>query len=128
MKKYLIILSTIFLLLISAIIIFLTYISKKTSRPLLYFPKIFVQNILTKSAPDKLNLVVLGVDRRDDWLEKTETTDTVIFSQINFIQNKAGCYTCFQFQSGRYCGSCQPCLFSYQESGKTDKFVFPSRS
>jgi len=89
MKKYLIILSTIFLLLISAIIIFLTYISKKTSRPLLYFPKIFVQNILTKSAPDKLNLVVLGVDRRDDWLEKTETTDTVIFSQINFIQNKA---------------------------------------
>lgn len=39
-------------------------------------------------ALEKLNVMILGVDRRNDLLEKTETTDTIIYSQINFSQNK----------------------------------------
>jgi LCP family protein required for cell wall assembly len=37
---------------------------------------------------DKINFMVLGLDKRDDTLEKTETTDTVIFASLNRKDNK----------------------------------------
>lgn len=74
-----------FILLISATFF---YISKKTSRSFFYFPHLIYSALIQNSAPKHLNLMILGVDRRNDWLEKTETTDTIIFSQVNFSQNK----------------------------------------
>lgn len=37
---------------------------------------------------DNYNILILGLDPRNDSLEKTETTDTIIFSSINFYNNK----------------------------------------
>jgi anionic cell wall polymer biosynthesis LytR-Cps2A-Psr (LCP) family protein len=34
------------------------------------------------------NFILLGLDKRDDLLEKTETTDTIIFGTFNFLKNK----------------------------------------
>ncbi|MCW1949720.1 MAG: LCP family protein [Candidatus Shapirobacteria bacterium] len=51
----------------------------------------FVREI-TQSNPyktqDKVNFMVLGLDKRDDSLEKTETTDTIIFASLNRKDNK----------------------------------------
>lgn len=68
--------------------IVISYISIKTHHSFFYFPGIVYSGLKQNSSPDKLNLMILGLDRRNDWLEKTETTDTIIFSQVNFIQNK----------------------------------------
>lgn len=88
MKKLFLILSLTILLILSLFLVFFYYISKKTSRPFSYFPKLIFQSLSQNSAPEKLNIMILGVDRRNDLLEKTETTDTIIFSQINFTQDK----------------------------------------
>lgn len=37
---------------------------------------------------DKINFIVLGLDYRDDQLEKTQTTDTIIFASYNLSANK----------------------------------------
>lgn len=37
---------------------------------------------------DKINFMVLGLDKRDDLLEKTETTDTIIFTSLNKKDSK----------------------------------------
>ena len=51
----------------------------------------FIKQI-TQSNPyknqDKINFIVLGLDKRDDSLEKTETTDTIIFASLNRKDNK----------------------------------------
>jgi LCP family protein required for cell wall assembly len=51
----------------------------------------FIKEI-TQSNPyknqDKINFMVLGLDKRDDSLEKTETTDTIIFTSLNRKDNK----------------------------------------
>lgn len=88
MKKFFLIIFLTIILILSLFSGLLYYISKKTSRPLTYFPKLIFQTISQNSAPEKLNIMILGVDRRNDLLEKTETTDTIIFSQINFVQNQ----------------------------------------
>lgn len=88
MKKFLLIFFSIVILILSLISGLLYYVSKKTSRPFTYFPKLIFQSLSQNSAPEKLNIMILGVDRRNDLLEKTETTDTIIFSQINFLQNQ----------------------------------------
>ena len=40
------------------------------------------------SQQDKVNFIVLGLDKRDDSLEKTETTDTIIFASLNLKNNQ----------------------------------------
>lgn len=51
----------------------------------------FIKQI-TQSNPyqnqDKINFMVLGLDKRDDSLEKTETTDTIIFASLDRKDNK----------------------------------------
>jgi len=37
---------------------------------------------------DRINFMILGLDKRDDSLEKTETTDTIIFASLNRQDNK----------------------------------------
>jgi LCP family protein required for cell wall assembly len=88
MKKiilYLVALLCLVTLIISTI---LFYLSQKTDRSFFYFPKIINSALKQNKLPDYLNVMILGLDRRDDWLETTATTDTIIFSQINFTQNK----------------------------------------
>jgi len=77
-------------LFIIAVIFFTTfsYISQKTNRSFFYFPKIFYSALKQNNVSDHFNIIILGLDRRNDWLEKTETTDTIIFSQVNFQQSK----------------------------------------
>lgn len=88
MNKFLNALYILFVIIVSTLLIGLDYVSQKTKREFLYFPKVIVSAIRQNSVKDHLNIMILGLDRRNDWLEKTETTDTIIFSQINFTQNK----------------------------------------
>lgn len=37
---------------------------------------------------EKINFIILGLDKRDDLLEKTQTTDTLIFVSLNLKDNK----------------------------------------
>jgi len=88
MNKFLkIFLLTIFSLLF-ILIIFFIYLSKNTNRPFLYFPKTIISALKFTPTTDKPNFIILGVDKRDDWLEKTETTDTIIFSELDLKQAK----------------------------------------
>ena len=88
MKNILKFLYILFVIFVSIILIGLDYVSLKTNRPFLYFPQVLVTALGQKNIPNHLNIMILGLDRRNDWLEKTETTDTIIFSQVNFVQNK----------------------------------------
>lgn len=88
MKKIILIFLIIFCLFLALISATFLYVSKKTSHSFFYFPHLIYSALIQNSAPTHLNLMILGVDRRNDWLEKTETTDTIIFSQVNFLQNK----------------------------------------
>jgi LCP family protein required for cell wall assembly len=48
--------------------------------------KSWKNNKFTNSS--QFNFIILGLDKRDDWLEKTNTTDTIIFSSLNFKTNE----------------------------------------
>ena len=50
--------------------------------------KISVDTYSRPTITQNFNFMILGLDRRNDWLEKTETTDTIIFGNLNFNQNK----------------------------------------
>lgn len=84
MKKPLIYtLVTVFAFLILSFFTLLFYVSTQTSQPLFYFPKTIIQAIVKPSLNPNFNFILLGLDRRNDWLEKTETTDTIIFTNFN---------------------------------------------
>jgi len=87
-KKIALIIGIIIVVVIIIISVTLFCLSQKTHRSFFYFPRIFFTALKQKDVPSRLNLMILGVDRRNDWLEKTETTDTIILSQVNFSQNK----------------------------------------
>ncbi|MFA6361533.1 MAG: hypothetical protein WCX33_01870, partial [Candidatus Shapirobacteria bacterium] len=74
----------IFLLLLISFFV-LGSISKKLGQPSNYLFNTF--RTASKTNPylgkDKINFIILGLDKRDDILEKTETTDTVIFASLN---------------------------------------------
>ena len=93
MKKILNFIGILILLVVVIFLAFLSYLAQKTNRPFLYFPKLATTAVTQKNVSDNLNLMILGLDRRNDWLEKTETTDTIIFSQINFSQNKISLFS-----------------------------------
>lgn len=88
MKKLLILFLSLIVLIILAVYSVFFYISNKSSQSLTYFPNLIYQSFRTNLDTDHLDLIILGLDRRHDWLEKTETTDTIILSQINFSQSK----------------------------------------
>jgi LCP family protein required for cell wall assembly len=69
---------------------FLNFISQKTGQNsvnllLTTFSAINENSFQNK---DRFNFMILGLDKRDDALEKTETTDTIIFSSLNFNDQK----------------------------------------
>lgn len=86
MKKVAFIFSVIIIFFIILVASLLFVISQKTSRPFEYFPNLIKNSLSERTSPQNTNFMILGVDRRNDWLEKTETTDTIIFSQISLDQ------------------------------------------
>ncbi len=83
MKKFLKIFLISLASLIFIIILFFIYLSRKTNRNFLYFPTTIISALKFSPTTSKPNFIILGVDKRDDLLEKTETTDTIIFSQLD---------------------------------------------
>jgi LCP family protein required for cell wall assembly len=130
MKKLLKLLYIIFVLLVSVILIGLDYVSKKTDRPYFYFPKVIVSAFGQKNTPDYLNIMILGLDRRNDWLEITETTDTIIFSQVNFNQNKIKLFSfprdLLDYYTGTKINQIYP--LSLNKTSPKDKFSYISQS
>lgn len=88
MKKKLLIITIIFIFLFTTFFSAIFYISRETHTDFWYFPNIFIKSLKIKEIPSSLNMMILGLDRRNDWLEKTETTDTIILSHINFTKSK----------------------------------------
>jgi len=80
-----------FLLLYLALIFWgIKTISKKIDQPISYLPNLIKQLDSTNpySTKDKVNFIVLGLDKRDDALEKTQTTDTIMFVSLNLKDYK----------------------------------------
>jgi len=66
------------------------FISKKMGKEINYLPKV-IANIKEDnkySNKEKINFMILGLDERNDSLEKTETTDTIIFASLNLKNYK----------------------------------------
>jgi LCP family protein required for cell wall assembly len=63
--------------------LFLRYLSSNTHTDLLYFPKLLFQTQKPPTLSPGFNFMILGLDPRNDSLEKTETTDTIIFANLS---------------------------------------------
>lgn len=63
---------------------------KKTGKSPVYFFNLAKNSINDNKFKNKnvLNFIVLGLDERNDRLEKTETTDTIIFASLNLKNQK----------------------------------------
>jgi polyisoprenyl-teichoic acid--peptidoglycan teichoic acid transferase len=53
-----------------------------------YPPRLLLNTLIlaknqSRQIPDSINILFLGLDRRDDWLEKNQDTDTIILANIN---------------------------------------------
>jgi LCP family protein required for cell wall assembly len=58
------------------------YISRNTNTPFLYFPKLIVNTRENRTLRSGFSFLILGLDPRDDKLEKTITTDTIILANL----------------------------------------------
>lgn len=83
LKKILLITLIIFDVIAVLVNVFLRYLSSKTNTSLLYFPQTIYQSYRNPSLFPGFNFMVLGLDPRNDSLEKTETTDTIIFANFS---------------------------------------------
>ncbi len=65
-------------------------ISKKIDQPTSYIPSLIsqIKSDNPYSNKDKINFIILGLDKRDDSLEKTQTTDTIMFASLNLKDYK----------------------------------------
>ena len=87
--KYLLVLG-LFFISISIVVVF-NYFNKNFGYP----PKLLINTIstaykLSKTTPDKINFLILGTDIRDDWLETSQDTDTIILASLdtkNYVVN-----------------------------------------
>ncbi len=73
------------LLFLSVIImfIFFNYLARKTNQPFYYYPRLFFQALKNPNLSPDFSFLILGLDYRDDTLEQTQTTDTIIFGHLN---------------------------------------------
>jgi LCP family protein required for cell wall assembly len=64
--------------------------SRQTGEPVSYFlnTALSAYQEFRQSGQKRLNFLVLGMERRDDWLEKTETTDTIMFISYDLATSK----------------------------------------
>lgn len=80
-KLALFIFLTFILLLAAAVIssyVFLKDLSIRTNTKILYFPKLLLEVIKSPTLKSEFNFVLLGLDPRNDLIEQSETTDTII--------------------------------------------------
>jgi len=61
----------------------LVHLSSKTNRPVFYFPRLLLTAKKSPTIDGSFNFLLLGLDPRDDSLEKTETTDTIMLANFN---------------------------------------------
>jgi LCP family protein required for cell wall assembly len=130
MKRVLKIIYFLIVVIVSMILIGLDYVSQKTKHEFLYFPKIIIKATRQNDIPNHLNIMILGLDRRNDWLEKTETTDTIIFSQVNFKQNKIKLFSLprdlWNYYTGKKINQIYPS--SLEKANQKDKFEYISQN
>lgn len=130
MKKFFFITGIVLLTIIAFISAILSYISQKTNRTFFYFPRIFYSALKQNNVSDQFNIMILGLDRRNDWLEKTETTDTIIFSQVNFHQNKIHLFSfprdLWDYYTGTKINQIYP--LSLEKSNLLEKFSYISEN
>lgn len=86
-KKTILIISFIFTVYLAVILIISFYllktISNQTHTPITYFPKLISEAKNHPSISNNINFIILGLDPRDDQLEKTTTTDTIILANLS---------------------------------------------
>lgn len=89
MKKIIIFLITIIVIFLS---LFYCFFQKKiaadTKTSSGYFFRLISETYSRPTINQNFNFMILGLDKRNDWLEKTTTTDTIILGNLNFSQNK----------------------------------------
>lgn len=84
MKKKLIIFAiSIIICIFGAVGILLYQLSSLTGHSFLYFPSLVLRTLSRPQPNPSLNFLILGMDYRDDLLEKTQTTDTIILARLN---------------------------------------------
>lgn len=82
MLKKIFIFVVFFAFLVTSFFLILLYgISREIGQNINYIPSIIKNSI--KHPSSVKNILILGLDKRDDWLEKTNTTDTIILVNIN---------------------------------------------
>ena len=74
-----------FFLFLFLIIMTSSLISRSINRPPNYLIETVFNSVKNNpyESKDKINFLILGLDKRDDALEKTTTTDTIIFASLN---------------------------------------------
>src|SRR3989339_900467 len=83
MKLILKILIGLVLLVVGLVFVFFSYLAQKTGQPLAYYPRLFCQTLKNPSLSPNFSFLILGLDYRNDTLEQTQTTDTIIFGRLN---------------------------------------------
>lgn len=80
----------IFFTLIVIFWISLNSFAQKTNQKSLYFARLVFQSVFNNPYRklSRFNFLILGLDPRNDSLEKTETTDTVILASLSFLNPK----------------------------------------
>jgi len=63
--------------------VFLKYVSTNTHTDPLYFPDLLCKTSKNPTLIPGFNFMILGLDPRNDILEKTQTTDTIIFANLS---------------------------------------------
>jgi LCP family protein required for cell wall assembly len=58
-------------------------VSIQTQTPISYFPNLFLSVKNNPSLSPNINFLILGLDPRNDKLEKTETTDTIMLANLS---------------------------------------------
>jgi LCP family protein required for cell wall assembly len=79
-KKISLFIFFIFFLIFATLVLFLYGFSREIGQPFFYIPQLLNKAMLHPSTVK--NIIILGLDKRDDWLEKTNTTDTIILANI----------------------------------------------
>jgi len=84
LKAYLLSIPILLLILILATFLSFLFISDKFN----YQPKLLINTIISAKKQshnlgDHINIIIMGMDKRDDWLEKNQDTDTIILANID---------------------------------------------
>lgn len=81
-KVILLIFSILLFIFVFSAFYLLAYISRSTATDLTYFPKTIYSAYKNPSLVNDFNFVILGLDPRNDLLEKTDTTDTIMIGRL----------------------------------------------